>query len=91
MEGLLHRCECYLMETRLSLLERLWLADRYRLQRLLIQCLRELRPHSKLDLSGPKYYSLSDRVKVQLLERLQGAQAPEVTSLLLFLIELSCS
>lgn len=30
-----------------------------------------------MDLAGPKYYGLSDRVKVMLLERLHGSTAPE--------------
>ncbi|PIO66389.1 BTB/POZ domain protein, partial [Teladorsagia circumcincta] len=51
---------------------------RYKLNRLLILCLREMRPNSKVDLTGSRYYALSDRVKVLLLERLHGAPAPEV-------------
>lgn len=37
-----------------------------------------MRPNSKVDLTGSRYYALSDRVKVLLLERLHGAPAPEV-------------
>uniref|UniRef100_A0A1I7XD04 BTB domain-containing protein n=1 Tax=Heterorhabditis bacteriophora TaxID=37862 RepID=A0A1I7XD04_HETBA len=36
-----------------------------------------MRPNSKVDLTGSRYYALSDRVKVLLLERLHGAPAPE--------------
>ncbi len=39
-----------------------------------------MKPNSKLDLTGARYYALSDRVKVLLLERLHGAAAPEVNS-----------
>uniref|UniRef100_A0A0N5A882 BTB domain-containing protein n=1 Tax=Syphacia muris TaxID=451379 RepID=A0A0N5A882_9BILA len=77
MEGLLHRCECFLINYKLPFLEKVWLADRYKLNRLLVLCLREMQPNSKLDLSGTRYYGLSDRVKVLLLERLHGAPAPE--------------
>ncbi|PAV56768.1 hypothetical protein WR25_05026 isoform C [Diploscapter pachys] len=77
MEGLLHRCEAFLVNHNLPFLEKVWLADRYKLNRLLILCLREMRPHSKIDLNGSRYYALSDRVKVLLLERLHGAAAPE--------------
>ncbi|KIH67566.1 hypothetical protein ANCDUO_02101 [Ancylostoma duodenale] len=52
----------------------------YKLNRLLILCLREMRPNSKVDLTGSRYYALSDRVKVLLLERLHGAPAPEVVA-----------
>lgn len=78
MDGLLHRCECYLITTKLPFLEKLWLADRYSLHRLLVLCLREVRANSKVDITGPRYYGLSDRVKVLLLERLHGSLAPEV-------------
>lgn len=37
-----------------------------------------MRPNSKIDLTGTRYYGLSDRVKVLLLERLHGSSAPEV-------------
>ncbi|CAI4227466.1 unnamed protein product [Auanema sp. JU1783] len=77
MEGLLHRCECFLITHNLPFLEKVWIADRYKLNRLLVLCLREMRPHSKVDLTGSRYYALSDRVKVLLLERLHGAPAPE--------------
>lgn len=78
MDGLLHRCECFLIANKLPFLEKVWLADRYQLNRLLALLLRELRPNShKLDLSGPRYAGLSDRVKVLLLERMHGSPAPE--------------
>lgn len=77
MEGLLHRCECFLISHNLPFLEKVWIADRYKLNRLLVLCLREMRPNSKVDLNGSRYYALSDRVKVLLLERLHGAAAPE--------------
>ncbi|VDO74976.1 unnamed protein product, partial [Haemonchus placei] len=77
MDGLLHRCECFLVNHNLPFLEKVWIADRYKLNRLLILCLREMRPNSKIDLTGSRYYALSDRVKVLLLERLHGAPAPE--------------
>ncbi|KAK6055040.1 BTB/POZ domain protein [Cooperia oncophora] len=77
MDGLLHRCECFLVTHNLPFLEKVWIADRYKLNRLLILCLREMRPNSKVDLTGSRYYALSDRVKVLLLERLHGAPAPE--------------
>ncbi|WKX94413.1 hypothetical protein Q1695_011572 [Nippostrongylus brasiliensis] len=77
MDGLLHRCECFLVNHNLPFLEKVWIADRYKLNRLLILCLREMRPNSKVDLTGSRYYALSDRVKVLLLERLHGAPAPE--------------
>uniref|UniRef100_A0A0K0EWS8 BTB domain-containing protein n=1 Tax=Strongyloides venezuelensis TaxID=75913 RepID=A0A0K0EWS8_STRVS len=77
MEGLLHRCECFLVNHRLPFLEKIWLADRYKLNRLLGLLIKEMRPNSKVDLSGSRYYGLSDRVKVLLLERLHGAAAPE--------------
>ncbi|MFH4983940.1 hypothetical protein AB6A40_010649 [Gnathostoma spinigerum] len=78
MDGLLHRCECFLIGHRLPLLEKVWLADRYKLNRLLVLCLRELKPNAKIDLTGTRYYGLSDRVKVLILERLHGSPAPEV-------------
>nr|CAD2172343.1 unnamed protein product [Meloidogyne enterolobii] len=78
MDGLLHRCECFLIANKMPFLEKLWLADRYQLSRLLALLLKELRPNThKLDLSGPRYSSLSDRVKVLLLERMHGSPAPE--------------
>ncbi|CAJ0959659.1 unnamed protein product, partial [Mesorhabditis belari] len=77
MDGLLHRCECFLINHNIPFLEKVWIADRYKLNRLLVLCLREMRPNSKIDLSGSRYYALSDRVKVLLLERLHGAPAPE--------------
>ncbi|KAK6104560.1 BTB/POZ domain family protein [Brugia pahangi] len=77
MDGLLHRCECFLVQHKLPFLEKVWLADRYKLNRLLVLCLREMRPNSKIDLTGSRYYGLSDRVKVLLLERLHGSSAPE--------------
>ncbi|KAK0396036.1 hypothetical protein QR680_001538 [Steinernema hermaphroditum] len=77
MEGLLHRCECFLVNHRIQLLEKIWLADRYKLDRLLVLCLREIRPNHRFDLSGSRYHALSDRVKVFLLERLHGNNAPE--------------
>ncbi|CAI2347296.1 unnamed protein product [Caenorhabditis sp. 36 PRJEB53466] len=77
MEGLLHRCECFLISHNLPFLEKVWIADRYKLNRLLVLCLRDMRPNSKVDLNGTRYYALSDRVKVLLLERLHGAAAPE--------------
>ena len=40
----------------------------------------EIRAQSKIDISGPKYYTLSDRVKVQVLERIHGAKAPDVSA-----------
>uniref|UniRef100_A0A914ZXR2 BTB domain-containing protein n=1 Tax=Parascaris univalens TaxID=6257 RepID=A0A914ZXR2_PARUN len=49
----------------------------YKLNRLLVLCLREMRPNSKIDLTGTRYYGLSDRVKVLILERLHGSVAPE--------------
>ena len=58
---------------------------RYKLNRLLVLCLRDMKPNSKLDLSGTRYYGLSDRVKVLLLERLHGAPAPEVVNQILFI------
>ncbi|KHN71419.1 hypothetical protein Tcan_02284, partial [Toxocara canis] len=79
MEGLLHRCECFLVNHRLPFLEKVWLADRYKLNRLLVLCLREMKPNSKIDLTGTRYYGLSDRVKVLILERLHGSMAPEVS------------
>ena len=90
MDGLLHRCECFLLTTRLPFLEKVWLADRYQLNRLLSLLLRELRPPGhKIDLSGSRYHGLSDRVKVMLLERIQGSQPPEVrSSICLFCIDL---
>lgn len=78
MDGLLHRCECFLIANKLPFLEKVWLADRYKLNRLLTLLLRELKPSHKLDLTGPRYYSLSDRVKVLLLERMHGSPPPEV-------------
>lgn len=54
---------------------------RYKLNRLLVLCLREMKPNSKIDLSGSRYYGLSDRVKVLLLERLHGSSAPEVSEI----------
>ncbi|VDO84604.1 unnamed protein product [Haemonchus placei] len=63
MDGLLHRCECFLVNHNLPFLEKVWIADRYKLNRLLILCLREMRPNSKIDLTGSRYYALSDRVK----------------------------
>uniref|UniRef100_A0AC35F991 BTB domain-containing protein n=1 Tax=Panagrolaimus sp. PS1159 TaxID=55785 RepID=A0AC35F991_9BILA len=39
--------------------------------------LRELRPNHKLDLTGTRYYGLSDRVKVLLLERMHGSPPPD--------------
>ncbi|TMS35731.1 hypothetical protein L596_003065 [Steinernema carpocapsae] len=78
MEGLLHRCECFLVNHRMPLLEKIWLADRYKLDRLLVLCLREIRPNHRFDLTGSRYHALSDRVKVFLLERLHGNTAPEV-------------
>ncbi|TMS35732.1 hypothetical protein L596_003065 [Steinernema carpocapsae] len=77
MEGLLHRCECFLVNHRMPLLEKIWLADRYKLDRLLVLCLREIRPNHRFDLTGSRYHALSDRVKVFLLERLHGNTAPE--------------
>uniref|UniRef100_A0A183CDJ3 BTB domain-containing protein n=1 Tax=Globodera pallida TaxID=36090 RepID=A0A183CDJ3_GLOPA len=78
MDGLLHRCECFLVANKLPFLEKVWLADRFQLNRLLSLLLRELRPSvHKLDLSGPRYAGLSDRVKVLLLERMHGSPAPE--------------
>lgn len=77
MEGLLHRCECFLIPNKLPFLEKVWLADRYKLNRLLSLLLRELKPNHKLDLSGALYNGLSDRVKVLLLERMHGSGAPE--------------
>lgn len=77
MEGLLHRCECFLITNKLPFLEKVWLADRYKLNRLLSLLLRELKPNNKLDLSGARYNGLSDRVKVLLLERMHGSGAPE--------------
>uniref|UniRef100_A0A1I8BIN8 BTB domain-containing protein n=1 Tax=Meloidogyne hapla TaxID=6305 RepID=A0A1I8BIN8_MELHA len=78
MEGLLHRCECFLIANKMPFLEKLWLADRFQLNRLLALLLKELRPNThKLDLSGPRYSSLSDRVKVFLLERMHGSPPPE--------------
>ena len=59
------RCENYLLNCRLSFLERLWLADAYKLERLLCRCISELLPTEKPDLSGPRYHGLSDRVKVR--------------------------
>uniref|UniRef100_A0A915MP25 BTB domain-containing protein n=1 Tax=Meloidogyne javanica TaxID=6303 RepID=A0A915MP25_MELJA len=62
MDGLLHRCECFLIANKMPFLEKLWLADRFQLSRLLALLLKELRPNThKLDLSGPRYSSLSDR------------------------------
>ena len=79
MDGLLHRCECFLITNKMPFLEKLWLADRFQLNRLLSLLLKELRPNThKLDLSGPRYSSLSDRVKVFLLERMHGSPPPEV-------------
>lgn len=78
MEGLLHRCECFLITNKLAFLEKVWLADRYKLNRLLSLLLRELKANHKLDLSGARYHGLSDRVKVLLLERMHGSSAPEV-------------
>lgn len=78
MEGLLHRCECFLINHKMPFLEKVWLADRYKLNRLLALLLRELRPNHKLDLSGARYHGLSDRVKVLLLERMHGSPPPEV-------------
>lgn len=80
MHGLLHRCECFLINHKLPFLEKVWLADRYQLDRLLALLLRELRPNHKLDLTGTRYYGLSDRVKVLLLERMHGSPAPDVSS-----------
>ncbi|KAL3072625.1 hypothetical protein niasHS_017599 [Heterodera schachtii] len=78
MDGLLHRCECFLVSNKLPFLEKIWLADRFQLNRLLALLLRELRPSvHKLDLCGPRYTGLSDRVKVLLLERMHGSPAPE--------------
>ncbi|KAI1730303.1 BTB/POZ domain-containing protein [Ditylenchus destructor] len=77
MDGLLHRSECFLISNKLPFLEKVWLADRYQLNRLLSLLLRELKPNHKLDLSGSRYYGLSDRVKVLLLERMHGSQPPE--------------
>ncbi|KAF8363995.1 hypothetical protein PRIPAC_90918, partial [Pristionchus pacificus] len=77
MEGLLHRCECFLITHNLPFLEKVWIADRYKLNRLLALCLREMRPNAKIDMNGAKYYALSDRVKVLLLERLHGSPPPE--------------
>ncbi|KAI6221428.1 BTB/POZ-like domain and BTB/POZ fold domain and BTB/POZ domain-containing protein [Aphelenchoides fujianensis] len=62
MEGLLHRCECFLIGHKLPFLEKVWLADR---------------PSHRLDLSGTRYYGLSDRVKVLLLERMHGSPPPD--------------
>lgn len=76
MDGVLHRCECFLINHKLPFLEKVWLADRYQLNRLLALLLRELRPNHKLDLTGTRYYGLSDRVKVLLLERMHGSPAP---------------
>ena len=81
MDGLLHRCECFLIANKMPFLEKVWLADRFQLNRLLALLLRELRPSHKLDLSGPRYAGLSDRVKVLLLERMHGSPAPEATFL----------
>ncbi|CAD5227706.1 unnamed protein product [Bursaphelenchus okinawaensis] len=77
MEGLLHRCECFLIVHKLPFLEKVWLADRYKLNRLLALLLRELKPSHRLDLSGTRYYGLSDRVKVLLLERMHGSPPPD--------------
>jgi hypothetical protein len=77
MEGLLHRAECFLIGHKLPFLEKVWLADRYKLNRLLALMLRELRPNHRLDLSGTRYYGLSDRVKVLLLERMHGSPPPD--------------
>ncbi|KAI6205247.1 hypothetical protein M3Y94_00771000 [Aphelenchoides besseyi] len=77
MEGLLHRCECFLIGHKLPFLEKVWLADRYKLNRLLALMLRELKPSHRLDLSGTRYYGLSDRVKVLLLERMHGSSPPD--------------
>uniref|UniRef100_A0AC35U5S0 BTB/POZ domain-containing protein n=1 Tax=Rhabditophanes sp. KR3021 TaxID=114890 RepID=A0AC35U5S0_9BILA len=77
MEGLLHRCECFLVNHRLPFLEKVWLADRYKLNRLLGLLIKEMKPNNKVDLSGTRYYGLSDRVKVLLLERLHGASPPD--------------
>ncbi|CAJ0564193.1 unnamed protein product, partial [Mesorhabditis spiculigera] len=38
MEGLLHRCECFLINHNLPFLEKVWIADRYKLNRLLVLC-----------------------------------------------------
>jgi hypothetical protein len=79
MEGLLARCETFLIDNlTFPILEKLWLGDRYGMKRLVQQCLVEIRPQSKIDISGPKYYTLSDRIKVQVLERIHGAKAPDV-------------
>uniref|UniRef100_A0A7E4ZY96 BTB domain-containing protein n=1 Tax=Panagrellus redivivus TaxID=6233 RepID=A0A7E4ZY96_PANRE len=77
MDGMLHRCECFLINHKLPFLEKVWLADRYQLNRLLALLLRELKPNHKLDLTGTRYYGLSDRVKVLLLERMHGSPAPD--------------
>lgn len=87
MDGLLHRCECFLITTKLPFLEKVWLADRYQLNRLLALLLRELRPTHKLDLTGSRYYGLSDRVKVLLLERMHGSPPPEVVLILALYIK----
>lgn len=81
MEGLLHRCECFLIKHKLPFLEKVWLADRYKLNRLLVLMLRELKPNHRLDLSGTRYYGLSDRVKVLLLERMHGSPHPDVINI----------
>jgi hypothetical protein len=63
--------------------EKVWLADRFQLNRLLTLLLHELAPtaaksrHLDLSPGNARYQGLSDRVKVLLLERIHGAAAPE--------------
>lgn len=56
-------------------MDKIVLADRFHLDNLLAYCLQQIRVSGQLDFYSTQYDRLSDRTKVQLLEKLHQIKA----------------
>uniref|UniRef100_A0A915K2I9 BTB domain-containing protein n=1 Tax=Romanomermis culicivorax TaxID=13658 RepID=A0A915K2I9_ROMCU len=75
IDELLRRCINYIRTAQMKLIDKLILADHFRLNSLLKYCLKELRMQAQIDFQSATYLSLSDHTKVQILEKLQYSKS----------------
>lgn len=70
--GLIKRCVQHLKWANTALLNKIKMADRYRLDELLNFALMQVRTPKDIDLQDETYLELSDRTKVKVLETLHA-------------------
>lgn len=75
VDGLLKRCNEYLMQAKLPFMDKILIADRFGLEDLVTWCLAGSQGVTHVNIATPQYSLLSDRTKVRLLESMQGASA----------------